>query len=337
MRLLGLGLATWATIALGCGPSGAAGTPDGDSTGSSGSSEAGATASMPTTFDPADSTADSTADAAESSSDSATNTTGDPSDSGTTMGVSAGSESAGSTDAGDNGTTVGDASTGPDESTDGTTDATTNGTGQESTGPGTDSGDTGPGLAPDGEPCELDAECQSNECFVVGALGGTCGECNEDSDCPLGGCTPPDPIGDTPSACNVGLLGDGCETTASCGPGLLCGEVINVPGIITVSTCGECEDDADCGADSCQPDYNVVELTGVLECTAAGTLADGHGCNPDTGATACTSGHCPTATVMGILELGICSECTDDGDCAVGSCQAPQIDPMTGLIAGVCA
>lgn len=139
--------------------------------------------------------------------------------------------------------------------------------------------------------------------------------------------------------CNLGQLGDGCESDASCDKALSCAVIIDAPGILSVSTCSECVSDAACdGGDSCQPDYDIANLTGVLECVPDDSLADGHGCDPaNGGAAACDSGHCVPATFMGILSVGVCSECTDDGDCGGAlTCDAPEINPVTGLIAGQC-
>jgi len=176
------------------------------------------------------------------------------------------------------------------------------------------------------------------ECFISGALGGLCGECNEDADCPAGGCTPPNPLDATPAVCNVGAVGDGCETDLVCAMGLECGEIVNIPGIVTASTCGECDDNADCTpGDSCQPDYDLTQFTGVLECTADGSLANGHGCTLDAdGDAACSSGFCEDADLMGLLTLGVCSECASDADCGPGTCNPPELDVVLGLIPGEC-
>ncbi|MFY0536931.1 hypothetical protein [Nannocystis pusilla] len=90
--------------------------------------------------------------------------------------------------------------------------------------------------------------CESGKCFVVPVLGGFCGECLGDDDCPDGGCTVINPVAGVGSKCNLGKAGDGCESDAACTDPTAqdCSPVLEVPGIITVATCGECKTDVDC-------------------------------------------------------------------------------------------
>ena len=94
---------------------------------------------------------------------------------------------------------------------------------------------------PDGASCTSAGECLSGNCYLVPFLGGYCGECNEDADCPDGGCTPPNPFDNGGSTCNMGEAGGGCESDEVCMDGLSCGTVLDLLGLITISTCGECE------------------------------------------------------------------------------------------------
>ncbi|MBL4684725.1 MAG: hypothetical protein JKY37_09070 [Nannocystaceae bacterium] len=228
-------------------------------------------------------------------------------------------------------------STGPDEdggssSDDGSPSDDGSSSGSES------SSDGGGGGLPDGSQCVANNECQSQECFVAGQLGGICGECNEDNDCVNGGCTQPNPLTSTPSVCNDGTPGSGCETDQACSGGLLCGTVLNIPNILVSTTCGDCLDDGDCDVgETCQPDYNITDLTGVLGCVTSGSLPDGHGCDEDTGPSACASGHCPLTNFMDVFQLAVCSECTDDVDCGpMETCAPPEIDLAQGLVPGAC-
>jgi len=310
-------------LALGCGPSDPAisadgSTGEGSSTGmvtSMTSMTSMTTTPTMTTMEP--DTADTTA--GDSSSDDSPVTA---TDSGTTAATTdATTDSTGGT---------------TDESTGGSTDSGS--TGDPTTG-GTDSGSSGGStgdLVPDGGSCSADDECESGECYLAGILGGICGECNEDADCADGGCTLPNPFAGMPPVCNSGMLGDGCNSDI-CEMDLVCAEIINVPGVLTASTCSECETDADCGMDTCQPDYDVVNVTGVNECVMPMSLPNGHGCDLVTGDAACMSGFCAEGNLMMILTLGVCSECEVDGDCGPGeSCVAPDIDLTTGLTAGMC-
>jgi hypothetical protein len=223
-------------------------------------------------------------------------------------------------------TTTADTTSADASDTDATTDATT--------------GEPEP--KPNGATCQDSPECASGHCFVVGTLGGICGECESDADCPGGGCTPPNPLTNPPlaSMCNDGGYGAGCMEGDVCQDGLECVTVIDAPGVITVSTCSECMSDDECDPGSlCAPDISVMALTGVYRCVAAGTLANGQTCAyAGSGDESCSSGHCAIADVMGLLELGVCSECEIDEQCQPDqTCAPPQADLMKGFITpGMC-
>ena len=236
---------------------------------------------------------------------------------------------------GDGGETEGAADTSADgaESADGEGGTSAAEAGEESTG--------APEPKADGEMCEEDSECISEKCFIAGALGGVCGECLVDADCEGGGCSIPNPLSSPPqgSACNMGELGAGCMSGDICQEGLDCAEIINVPGFIVASTCSECVADADCGEQLCSPNIRVMDLSGDKTCVDVGSLADGDSCDFEgSGNEACTN-FCEVATVMGVLDLGVCSPCdveTDEG-CAEGeTCEAPVVDLAAGLVAGSC-
>lgn len=191
--------------------------------------------------------------------------------------------------------------------------------------------------------------CASGKCFVVPALGGFCGECLADSDCAEGGCSVPNPIAGVGATCNMGGPGEGCMSNDICTDPAngICGTLLEVPGIITVATCGECQVNADCAdpaAANCTPTYDVANFKGQLTCVADGSLDVNTGCsleddggNP-AGNKACKSGFCGEASVMGLLKLGICGECNSDADCDGGKmCSDPSVDLNSGsLIGSVC-
>lgn len=184
--------------------------------------------------------------------------------------------------------------------------------------------DEGNDTAADGTSCTDDDECRSGHCFVLGILGGVCGECELDEDCAGGGCSLPDPFAEPPagSTCNDGGSGDGCMSDAVCAGELVCVQLFVLEGVLTTSTCGECHDDGDCsGGTLCAPDLDPATFGGATHCVAPGSLANGHTCDfTGSGDASCDSGHCAVANVMNLLELGVCSECEDDGDCGGGAC-----------------
>ncbi|MBZ5715735.1 hypothetical protein [Nannocystis pusilla] len=197
---------------------------------------------------------------------------------------------------------------------------------------------------PQNSPCtdSSGCGCASDTCFVVPALGGFCSECLADADCPSGGCTVPNPIAGVGAVCNLGQPGDGCESDAACNNPMAphCSEVYEVPGIITVATCGACDTDADCPpqAPHCTPDYDLGDFGGQKSCRAPGSVPNNSGCDFDgSGDLACASGFCGQASIMGLLKLGICGECNSDNDCNGGTCTEPAADLDTGaLIGSVC-
>ena len=173
--------------------------------------------------------------------------------------------------------------------------------------------------------------CESGKCFIVPAIGGFCGECLADADCAAtgGGCTVPNPIAMVGSTCNMGEAGAGCETNEICATdeASFCGLLLEVPGIIQVSTCGACATGDDClAADpalpNCAPTYDVMNFSGQYVCVADASVPNNEGCNIavdemdlPVGNASCVSGFCGTATVMGLVKLGICGECNSNADC----------------------
>ncbi len=244
---------------------------------------------------------------------STTNATSDGGATSTTAGSDGGSSSSGA-----NTTT---------STTDAPTTGTTAGTTSEDT--------TNPDGAPNGSPCTASAECMSGKCYNVPLLGGQCGECEGDADCDGGGCTPPNPFGMDGPTCNMGELGGGCETTEVCMDGLSCATVLDILGLVTISTCGNCSDDSDCGDQICAPLVNVDEFSGFNECIDAGSVPQDGFCNVGAnGDAACESGICSEVDIMGLASVGSCGECSSDADCGGGTCQAGAFDFETGVLTG---
>jgi hypothetical protein len=215
--------------------------------------------------------------------------------------------------------------------------------------PGTDDGpttfeDSGTDDAPvepqpNGSTCDDNEQCESGFCFVVQFLGGICGECLLDSDCPDGGCSLPNPIAMPPvgAVCNDGGAGEGCMTSDVCQDGLVCASIISVPGILEAMTCSECTTDADC-ADGllCSPSYDVLNISGQRTCVEPMSVPNGEGCDfATTGNEACMSGICATINIMELLMVGVCGECGVDADCDVMAgemCLPADVDTTTGVV-----
>lgn len=197
--------------------------------------------------------------------------------------------------------------------------------------------------APNDTPC-TDASgcgCASGKCFLVPILGGWCGECLGDMDCSPGGCTVPNPVDGVGSTCNMGEPGAGCESNEVCTDpdNKSCGTLLEVPGIIKVSTCGECATNEECTLDpnlkNCAPSYDVKNFTGQYKCVADGSTPTGEGCNladdgkgEPVGNAACETGFCGEANVMGLLKVGVCGECNSNADCPpkTPTCSDPLVD-----------
>jgi hypothetical protein len=203
-------------------------------------------------------------------------------------------------------------------------------TSEESTGDGDGDG------APNGSSCVGDRDCMSNNCYVVPFLGGQCGECNEDADCNDGGCTPPNPFEPNGSFCNMGELGGGCESSEVCMPGLVCGNVLDLLGLIQINSCGTCTLDSDCTPDQiCAPVAEFSEFSGFNDCIDPGSRPQDSFCQLEgNGDEACTSGICSTVDIMGLAEIGACGECNTDFDCPNGTCVPGELVLDTGTLTG---
>ena len=200
------------------------------------------------------------------------------------------------------------------------------------------SSSTGPDGLADGEECDNGAECASGACFNAGVQGGFCGECEGDDDC-MWGCNVANPFSDPPqgSDCGDGMLASGCEDDDACMGGLVCHELYFIPGVITVAGCSECDEDSDC-AELCSPviDDALTNANGHWECVTAGSVGLGGGCDlTGSGDAACASGACAAGSIMGVVDIGICSECDDDGDCP-GTCDAPTVGLDGTITPGAC-
>lgn len=187
-----------------------------------------------------------------------------------------------------------------------------------------------------GESCIQDSECASNHCYVIPFLGGQCGECNEDADCPDGGCTAPNPFDTSGAVCNMGEVGAGCESDAVCQGDLVCDTIMDLLGLIQITTCGSCSVDADCLPEElCAPVVELFLYNGANTCILPGSLGQDSYCDLDgTGAQACQSGVCSVIDIMGLAESGACGECLSNADCGGGTCFAGEFNLDTGSLSG---
>ncbi|MFV8751367.1 hypothetical protein ACNOYE_12550 [Nannocystaceae bacterium ST9] len=186
-------------------------------------------------------------------------------------------------------------------------------------------------------PCTSDEECgPGGSCYVVPFVGGVCGECNEDIDCPSGGCTPPNPSLGTGPVCNQGEFGAGCESDEVCADGLQCGTAIDLVGLITIESCGTCLADQDCLDDQiCAPLVALTEFYGVKDCIAPNSLAQNSYCDlNEAGEQACASGICSSVDIQGLAQIGACGECNVGADCPSGLCMPGAFVVDTGELLG---
>lgn len=190
---------------------------------------------------------------------------------------------------------------------------------------------------PNGAMCDDNAGCESGFCYYISVLGGICGECNADTDCPSGGCSLPNPLAQPPvgAHCNMGEPGAGCMSDDICQDGYQCATILEVPGILEAATCSECLTDADCtDGQLCSPTYDILNISGQKMCVDPGTVENGQGCDHlGTGNDACASGLCATVDIMGLLQVGVCGDCSVDVDCTPPDvCLPADIDIATGAV-----
>jgi hypothetical protein len=215
------------------------------------------------------------------------------------------------------------------------------------TDPTTDSGPTCED-APLGSSCvDPMCDCESDNCFIVGPLGGVCSECDEDSDCDATtgfGCNFGNPLTGTPAVCSTtGESGESCETVDACADGLFCPTLIEVPGILSAATCSECEpgtDEGCMGPDICTPSYDIANIGGFHYCAAPGSVPDAEGCNLTGDGSECASGNCAPAALMDIPVVAVCAPCNENSDCGPGeTCQFPEVvieGSSLALVPGAC-
>lgn len=182
-----------------------------------------------------------------------------------------------------------------------------------------------------GASCSVGAcECASGKCYVLGAFGGVCSECETDDDCTEAtgfGCNLPNPLVGVPATCSAtGGTGENCEDETACADGLFCAVIFEIPGIFSSSSCGECESDMDCEPGKlCTPEYDLGRFGGAHSCSDPGTIPNNEGCDLRGDGSECISGNCAPAFMQGIPVLGVCSPCNEDADCGGSTCVFPEV------------
>jgi hypothetical protein len=179
-----------------------------------------------------------------------------------------------------------------------------------------DSGTGGTKVA-NGSMCRKSDDCVSERCFFRQGLGGSCGQCEKDADCPGGGCTPP-PLSmpGAFSVCHDGSKGNPCQSNSACKAPLTCEQVADTP-LGKIRGCSECADNSGCtDGKVCNLEVDIGKTSGSKSCVAAASLDSGRGCSSND---VCKTGKCGQVTLpMGGISLGVCGECLTDADCTGG-------------------
>lgn len=237
---------------------------------------------------------------------------------------------------------AGDSTTGDvdDSTTTGVTPTTDESAGFITT--ATTTNDTNNDPLPNGSQCSSDDECASMNCFsLLGGMVAFCADCNEDQDCVdagTGTACSLDVMGQN-AICTTGELGSTCMSDEACADGK-CGPVIEIPipGIIP-DLCNECDASADCtDGKLCSPVFDLMMFSGQKSCVEPGSVMNNNLCpkGPD-GPMVCMSGHCNSATIMGIVEVFVCGECDSDADCEPNQTCTPAEASMSGFTGSVCS
>lgn len=201
-----------------------------------------------------------------------------------------------------------------------------------------DAGETGP--APNGESCEVDADCQSMKChpFMTGdESGGICSDCLTTDECTASGmgsiCGYDFDIGFF--SCVDADIGDFCENAESCREGQFCAEVFGDQ-FLTCSLCGQ---DTDCeGEQLCVVIFESEGDTGPhRNCVDPGSLEDGSACDLEGSGEAACINHCAAAD-LGDFTLGVCGACRPEvpEDCPEGTTCTPPQSSQSETVPSVC-
>ena len=218
---------------------------------------------------------------------------------------------------------------------DGDGDTTGDGDGEPTTGDGDGEPEPCEGDGANGTACNTGCDCASTFCRVLPILGGQCGECVVDADCPDGGCSLQSPFENNGPTCNMGEPGGGCESTEVCQDDLVCGNVLSLGGFIEVDTCGFCEDGGCEGDLICTPVVLVEEFSGINTCVEPGSFAQDAYCDIEGNGDAACADFCSPVLIEGIITIGACGECVDNDDCGADeTCSPGAFDLGLGSLTG---
>jgi hypothetical protein len=187
-----------------------------------------------------------------------------------------------------------------------------------------------------GDQCQADGDCAEDLfCNGVPGFGGICSECASDADCREGNCT----FTGAYFGCGDGAQGQMCESDEVCGEGLYCAEVVDLGGLFNGNFCSVCKVDADCpDGQLCAPQVEFMDLmniSGQRACIEPETAPNNQLCDAETNGDEQCMGHCTTADIMGLLEVGVCGECETDMDCDMGTCM-PAMVGLDGFSGSTC-
>jgi hypothetical protein len=189
-----------------------------------------------------------------------------------------------------------------------------------------------------GEMCSTDGDCAEDLfCNGVPALGyGICSACGSDADCDGGNCTL------TQSGyfeCGDGSLGQMCETDEACTEGAYCAEVVDLGGLVNGNFCSSCKDDSHCmDGQLCAPMIEFMDLMnigGQRSCVDPKSVPNDQVCDHEGNGDEACMGVCSTASLMGLIEIGVCGECETDADCMDGVCTPAELG-FGGVVGSTC-
>ena len=223
-----------------------------------------------------------------------------------------------------------------------TTDDMTSTTTMTTTVTDTTSPTTGVDPLPNGEQCMSNEECESGMCFLAGILGGICGNCLTDDDCEWG-CGLPNPLSTPPmgAECTMGGLGEGCMSDEACmDPEHQCALIIDVPGVLSASTCSECLTTADCDMGTvCNISVSIADISGQKTCVEPGSVPDGEFCDLEGDGDEACMNFCGSADIMGLVQFGVCGPCnneTGEGCMMDETCEPPMVDLDGTVVPSMC-
>lgn len=179
-----------------------------------------------------------------------------------------------------------------------------------------------------GDMCSTDGDCVE-DLFCNGAptLGyGICSACGSDEDCDGGNCTLTQ---NGYFECGDGSLGQMCETDEACADGTYCAEVVDLGGLVNGNFCSSCKDDSHCmDGQLCAPMIefmDIMNIGGQRSCVDPKSVPNDQICDVDGNGDEACMNYCTPASLMGLIEIGVCGECESDAECMGGTCTPAEL------------